>query len=101
MQAANKLSFSSLNNAGVGNKTQQSPNLWRHCLGSPETRGIPWAGSLFLGVFGGKCTSLKMLLTVAEFIAPDEQHVLLLLLLLNPPFEVWLQVQDLLELSRA
>ena len=57
--------------------------------------------SLSLGFFGGKCTSLKMLLTVAEFIAPDEQHVLLLLLLLNPPFEVWLQVQDLLELSRA
>ena len=60
-----------------------------------------------LGVFGGKCTSLKMLLTVAEFIAlqrttPSPS----LLLLLNPPFEVWLQVQDLpllleLSLSRA
>ena len=78
-------------------------DMWQPSTGSLLGRGL----SSSLGVFGGKCTSLKMLLTVAEFIAlqrttPSPS----LLLILNPPFEVWLQVQDLpllleLSLSRA
>ena len=58
MQAANKLSFSSLNNARVVNRTRQSPNLWRHCLGRPETRGIPLGG-----VSLSRCLRRQMYLT--------------------------------------